>query len=132
MFWRGGTQQPLVHTMFDGYSLDVTKYVGTSVDTKNLEADGASSVSDEFRATASVSPNPVTGNTVTLTLSNDFSGGQMDLYNSLGENVILPNFYMIGTQTLTLNTDELNPGMYTIRLHDNSGTLITTSFVVAR
>lgn len=132
LFWRGGTQRPLVHAMFDGYSLDLTKYIGTSVDTKNLEEDAASSVSDEFRTTASVSPNPVTGNAITLTLNNDFSGGQMDLYNSFGERVTLPTFYVVGTQTLILNTDELNSGTYTIRLHDKSGTLITSSFVVVR
>jgi hypothetical protein len=54
------------------------------------------------------------------------------LYNAYGQRIELPPFFMIGTQQLTLNVEDLSTGAYTLHLSDNSGSMMSAPFVVVR
>jgi hypothetical protein len=132
LFWRAAQQTPLVHVSFSGISMELDKYISTMVDTKNLTADGATSVRESAITVANVSPNPVTGAHVTVNIEGHFTGGEIALYNAYGQRIELPPFFMIGTQQLTLNVEDLSTGAYTLHLSDNSGSMMSAPFVVVR
>lgn len=132
LFWRAAHQIPLVQLSFSGYELDLDRYITTMVDTKNLTADGTTNIAEFSSTSANVSPNPVTGSNITVTLENHFTGGEIGLYNSYGQRMELPPFYIIGTQKLTVNVEDLTTGAYNLQLRDNSGETMTVPFVVIR
>ncbi len=132
LFWRAAHQIPLVQLSFSGYELDLDRYITTMVDTKNLTADGTTNIAEFSSTSANVSPNPVTGSNITVILENHFTGGEIGLYNSYGQRMELPPFYIIGTQKLTVNVEDLTTGAYNLQLRDNSGETMTVPFVVIR
>lgn len=131
-FWRGGNQIPLARVTFDNLNFEMNESTGIYTDSRDIEADGSTSVSDGLASIASISPNPVMGTMVKMTLSKPFAAGEMSLFNAMGVKMELPTFFMNGTNELSLDTENLASGTYTIQLNDKSGNVSKGSFVVIR
>lgn len=131
-FWRGGNQIPLARMNFDNTELEANGNTTLYTDSREIQVDETSGINDQLNESVNITPNPVSGSNVKLTLSSPFTGGEIALYNALGVRVELPSFFMNGVNELTINTNTLSNGTYTVMLRDENGINSKGTFVVVK
>lgn len=131
-FWRGGNQIPLARMNFDNTELEANGNTTLYTDSREIQVDETSGISEQLNESVNITPNPVSGSNVKLTLSSPFTSGEIALYNALGVRVDLPSFFMNGVNELTINTNTLSSGTYTVMLRDENGTNSKGTFVVVK
>lgn len=75
----------------------------------------------------SIFPNPVINNTVTVTSGSDFN--EIEILNIVGRSVFQKRFKPAATKA-TLNLQQLNKGIYVMRVSFNDNTIITEKIMI--
>lgn len=78
-------------------------------------------------ADISIYPNPVINNTVTITAETDFN--EIEILNIVGR-IVYQKRFKPATAKATLNLQDLNKGIYVIRVNFDNNSLITEKIMI--